>query len=66
MSLILKVPSIKCDGCATAISEEIKVQDPDAMVKVDVTEKTVEVESNSLSESSIKQAITVIGHKVAE
>ncbi|MGB3787247.1 MAG: heavy-metal-associated domain-containing protein [Phormidesmis sp.] len=64
MSMTLSVPSIKCDGCAEAITKEIKVHDTDATVKVDIEGKTVEVDSE-MSESSVKQAITAAGHKVA-
>ena len=64
MTLTLSVPSIKCDGCADAITKEIKVHDAEATVNVDVEKKTVEVDSG-MSESSVKQAITAAGHKVA-
>ncbi len=64
MSMTLSVPSIKCDGCAETITKEIKVHDADATVKVDVENKTVEVDSG-MSESSVKQAITSSGHEVA-
>ncbi|NJM96094.1 MAG: heavy-metal-associated domain-containing protein [Phormidesmis sp. RL_2_1] len=64
MSTTLKVPSIKCEGCADTITKEIKVHDKNADVKVDITEKTVEVDS-ALSEASIRQAITATGHDVA-
>lgn len=66
MGMTLKVPSIKCEGCGDTITKEIKVYDADANVKVDIANKTVEVESDNLSESSVRQAITVTGHKVAE
>lgn len=66
MSMILKVPSIKCQGCGDTISKEIKVQDGNANVKVDIANKTVEVDSDYLSESSVRQAITATGHEVAE
>ncbi len=65
MTLTLNVPSIKCDGCADTITKEIKVHDSDATVNVDVEKKTVKVDSESLSESSVKQAITASGHEVA-
>ncbi len=66
MSMTLKVPSIKCEGCGDTITKEIKVHDSDASVKVDIANKTVEVDSDSLSESSVRQAITATGHEVAE
>ncbi len=64
MSTTLSVPSIKCEGCADTITKEIKVHDDSASVKVDVSNKTVEVDSD-MSEESIKQAITAAGHEVA-
>lgn len=65
MSMTLKVPSIKCEGCGETITKEIKVHDSEATVNVDIANKTVEVDSDSLSESSVKQAITATGHEVA-
>lgn len=65
MSMTLSVPSIKCEGCGETITKEIKVHDADAKVNVDVANKTIEVDSESLSESSVKQAITAVGHEVA-
>ncbi len=64
MSMTIQVPSIKCEGCADSITEEIKVHDENAKVTVDIENKTVEVDSD-MSESSIKQAIEIAGHKVA-
>ncbi len=65
MSMTLSVPSIKCAGCGETITKEIKVHDAGATVNVDIEKKTVEVDSDSLSESSVKQAITAVGHEVA-
>ncbi len=65
MSMTLKVPSIKCEGCADTITKEIKVHDANATVSVNMAEKTVNVDSETLSESSVKQAITAVGHDVA-
>ncbi|MFK8184663.1 MAG: heavy-metal-associated domain-containing protein [Phormidesmis sp.] len=64
MSTTLNVPSIKCEGCADSITKEIKVHDEKATVNIDVENKIVEVDSG-LSEDSIRQAITAIGHTVA-
>ncbi|MEM6451276.1 MAG: heavy-metal-associated domain-containing protein [Cyanobacteria bacterium P01_D01_bin.105] len=64
MNTTLKVPSIKCEGCADSITKEIKVHDEKATVNVNVETKIVEVESD-LSEASIHQAITAAGHEVA-
>jgi len=63
--MTLSVPSIKCAGCGETITKGIKVHDADATVNVDVEKKTVKVDSESLSESSVKQAITAVGHEVA-
>ncbi len=63
MSTTFKVPSIMCAGCGDTITKEIKVHDENADVKVNVEQKTVEVETE-MSESSVRQAITVTGHKV--
>ncbi len=65
MSLVLNVPSIKCEGCANMIEKEIKVHDANADVKIDIKTKMVTVESD-MSEASVKQAIVIAGHKVAE
>ena len=64
MTMTLSVPSIKCEGCGETITKEIKVHDENAKVSVDIEKKTVEVDS-SMSEESVKQAITVAGHEVA-
>ena len=59
----LKVPSIACDVCAKTITEGILQQEPDSKVAVDVTSKTVRVETEA-SEESIRQIITTVGHTV--
>ncbi len=63
MSVTIQVPSIKCEGCADTITQEIKVHDENAKVSVDIENKTVEVDSE-MSESSVRQAIEIAGHKV--
>ncbi|MGB7084172.1 MAG: heavy-metal-associated domain-containing protein [Phormidesmis sp.] len=62
--MTLSVPSIKCEGCGETITKEIKVHDDNANVKVDIAKKTVEVDTE-MSEESVKQAITAVGHEVA-
>jgi copper chaperone len=57
------VPSIVCDGCAKAITDEILTHESDAKVDVDVKAKTVQVDTEA-SEESIKQMITALGHTV--
>lgn len=62
-TLTLKVPSIVCEGCADVIKKNILNLDAEAKVGVDITAKTVSVETD-VSESSIKDIITSIGHTV--
>lgn len=58
-----KVPSIVCNGCAKAITDEILTHESAAKVNVDVSAKTVNVETEA-SEESIKQMIVSVGHTV--
>ncbi|MFB6274948.1 MAG: heavy-metal-associated domain-containing protein [Halothece sp.] len=60
----LQVPSIKCEGCAEAITNEIKNHDPNAKVEVDVDNKTVKVETTA-QQASVKEMIAAAGHSVA-
>jgi len=62
--ITLTVPSIKCDGCAETITNEIKTHDPNATVEVDVDTKTVKVETTA-QQTSVKEMITAAGHSVA-
>ena len=62
-TLTLKVPSIVCEGCADVITKNILNHDGKAKVDVDITSKTVSVETET-SEASIKELITSIGHTV--
>ncbi len=62
--LTLTVPSIVCEGCADVITKNILNHDAEAKVDVDITAKTVRIETET-SEASIKEAITSIGHTVA-
>jgi copper chaperone len=62
-TMTLKVPTIVCDGCAKAITDAILTHESDAKVEVDVTDKTVQVDTEA-SEESIKQMITALGHTV--
>ncbi|MBD2344825.1 heavy-metal-associated domain-containing protein [Anabaena subtropica] len=63
MALKLKVPNIACDSCAEKITESIHVMEADALVNVDVQDKTVTVESKA-SEESIKQVIVAAGYTI--
>jgi copper chaperone len=62
-AITLKVPSIVCDGCSKAITEEILTHESGAKVDIDVQAKTVSVETEA-SEESIKQMIVALGHTV--
>jgi copper chaperone len=59
----LKVPTIVCTGCVDRITEELKIEDPDVKVDVDMDAKTVKVET-AMSEESVRQSITSVGHSV--
>ncbi|NEO70974.1 MAG: copper chaperone [Moorea sp. SIO3H5] len=48
---------------AGSVNEGILQQEPDSKVTVDVTSKTVRVETEA-SEESIRQIITTVGHTV--
>lgn len=63
MSIQLKVPSIVCEGCADTITKAIAALDADAKVKVDLSAKTVEIETQR-EEAEIKDAIAAVGHTV--
>ena len=52
----LNVPSIKCEGCAEAITNEIKTQDPNAKIEVDVDQKIVKVETAAQESAEIGRA----------
>jgi len=62
--IALNVPTIKCEGCAEAITNEIKTHDPNAQVNVDVENKIVNVET-SATEAAVKDMITAAGHNAA-
>ncbi len=63
MVLKLKVPDIACDDCAAKITQSIHVMEPNALVDVDVQDKTVTVQS-SAAEESIKQVIVAAGFHI--
>ncbi|AFZ43544.1 heavy metal transport/detoxification protein [Halothece sp. PCC 7418] len=60
----LNVPSIKCDGCAEAITNEIKSHDPNAKIDVDVENKIVKVET-TVQETAVREMINSAGHTVS-
>ena len=51
MALKLKVTDIACDQCAAKITESIHVMEPNALVDVNVQDKTVTVESSAAAET---------------
>lgn len=59
----LQVPSISCDACAEKITAGILAHESNAKVNVDVSTKTVSVETEA-SEESVKQMIVAVGHTV--
>ncbi|MGB3637522.1 MAG: heavy-metal-associated domain-containing protein [Rivularia sp. (in: cyanobacteria)] len=63
MALKLKITNMKCDDCASKISEAIKVMEPDAKVEADVDSKTVTVDT-AASDETVKQAIVAAGYHV--
>ena len=63
MSMKLKVPSMVCEGCVTAIKDAITGHEPNAKVEVNLDTKQVTVDTEA-SEESIKQVITAVGHEV--
>ena len=60
----INVPTIVCDKCADTITKAIHNVDPDAQVKVDIEAKQVDVET-SATETSLREAITTVGHEPA-
>ena len=63
MTMNLKVPSMVCEGCVTAIKDAITGHEPNAKVEVNLDTKQVTVDTEA-SEESIKQVITAVGHEV--
>jgi copper chaperone len=59
-----KVPTIACAACATAITQAIHQQDPQAQVTVTVDSQLVQIESH-LSAALLQQTIEGAGHEVA-
>ena len=58
------VPTMVCSACATAITQAIHQQDPQAKVTIAVESQQVQVNS-SLPTATIQQAIEAAGHDVA-
>jgi copper chaperone len=64
MTLQFKVPSMKCEGCADAVTEAIQSLDAGAKVEIDVDSKAVSAET-SASEDAVREAIAAKGHTMA-
>jgi copper chaperone len=64
MTIELKVPSMACSACAESITKAVQSIDPTAEVQADPQTKQVIVES-SVSESSVKEAISAAGYPPA-
>ena len=56
------VPTIACDVCIQTLTQAIQKLDAAAMVTGDVTQKTLEIETQ-VSEAKIKAAIAQVGHE---
>jgi copper chaperone len=54
----LSVPSMKCDGCATAISEALKASNAVQMIEVTLANKEVSVEADISSDAVIQLLAT--------
>jgi len=63
MTMQFKVPSMKCDGCAEAVTEAIQSLDADAKVDVNVDTKDVAAETTA-SAAAVREAIAAKGHTV--
>ena len=64
MKLELKVPTMACSACAETIATAVHARDPQATVDSDLDAKTVTVESVSLSEAIVRDAIVLAGYPV--
>jgi copper chaperone len=64
MLIRLKVPSIACEVCAKTIKEGLVKHQLSSQVEVDITSKTVTVETTA-SESEIRDLIVSLGHELA-
>jgi copper chaperone len=64
MTLQFKVPSMKCEGCADAVTEAIQSLDAGAKVEIDVDSKAVAAETDA-SVEAVREAIAAKGHTMA-
>lgn len=65
MTITFNVPSIACEVCANTITKAIQNHDPSSIVRIDVTTKLVEIDTEK-TPSEIKQVIINVGHDVQE
>ncbi len=63
MTTEFKVPGMACDGCASAITNAIKEQDPGALIDVDLEKKIVKIQS-SQEPNKIRALIESAGYPV--
>lgn len=59
--IVLKVPAMKCEGCAATIERAIKALDSDAVVKADLEAKTVAVDTGAEA-ARISEAVRAAGY----
>ncbi|MEO1148677.1 MAG: heavy-metal-associated domain-containing protein [Cyanobacteria bacterium J06638_22] len=64
MKYELTVPDMACSACADTISKAVVALDPSAKVAANPETKQVEVET-TVSETSVKEAITTAGYSIA-
>ena len=60
--LKLKVPDMTCGHCAQTVEKAVKNVDPTAEVKVDLTNRTVTVETTA-QEERISEVVRSAGYK---
>ncbi|MGI6246419.1 MAG: heavy-metal-associated domain-containing protein [Pseudochelatococcus sp.] len=58
----LKVPTMKCEGCAATIEKAIRDIDPQATITVDLAARTVAVES-AADARALSQAVRAAGYE---
>lgn len=63
MTITFNVPSIACDVCANTITKGIQNYDPHSIVRINVTTKVVEIDTEKTSDE-MKQVIIDVGHDV--
>ncbi len=64
MKLQLTVPSMVCSACSDTVTRAIQSLDPSAVVHIDLSTKTVSIETQAL-ESQVTSAILAVGHELS-